>query len=239
MMKSFAAAAMLALLFVGGCSSQKPDGAGGETAAPTTDRQAAPPKIAYSFDYRFSLPQSAITAAQDRHLAMCDRAGLQRCRLIEMHRSNSEGSTSASLKLEVDNRIARPFGAELTAPVVALGGSLTSTDVDAQDLARDIVDLEASARGSGDTAAAARTELAQARGRVATSAISIAYSGSTSFSGETGRAFASVGSTVTYSIVALIYFVAAVGPWVLLALLLFFAVRAILRRVRRKPPPVG
>jgi len=233
-MKNALSAGLLAILCVSACSSPHSNEADvSATASP--DRQAAAPKIAYSFDYRFDLPDSAITAAQDRHLAMCDKVGLQRCRMIEMHRSNGDGGTDASLKLEVENSIARPFGANLSAPVVALGGSLTSTDISAQDLARDIADLETTATGNGADATTARTQLARARNQVATSAITIAYSGTTSFSSETGRAFASVGSTLTYSVVALIYFAAAVVPWVLLGLLLFFAIRALRRRWRRRP----
>ena len=239
----------------------------GDTTSATqaqTASEPAPVRMAYSYIYRFAVPAAQIGTAQDRHMAMCERAGAGRCRLLEIHRSVGQYG-GGSLKLEVASGFARSFAAGLAAPVEALGGSLRSNDVEAEDVGRQIVDVQARVRAkealaarlnqilrtrSGSTADlvstekavadvqealdAARTALAQAQGRIDTSPLEISYEQQATFGSALGDAFGEVGGTVSSSIVTLIYFLAAAAPWLVVAGLLFLGGRALRRRLRER-----
>ena len=256
--------ALLAIFLLAACSSSEHGAGGGASEAVQPNTAAVPTRMAYSYTYRFSVPDAAIDGAQARHIAMCDQLGPMRCRVLETHRSTGEYG-SASLKLEVASGVARRFGAALAPPVEALGGALLSNDVEAQDLGRQIVDVQARLRAKealverlnaalrtrpGSTADlvttekavadaqgeldAVRSELKLAEGRLAASPFSIGYAPRQSFSWKLGNAFAAVGSTASSSVEALIYFLAAALPWAVVGVTLFFTVRAALRWLRRR-----
>lgn len=120
-----------------------------EEQAPDTDAVSAQPapQIAYSYSYSYRLPGDRIDEAQRAHLALCDRLGQARCRIVTMQQSSDEGDySSASLELIVEAAIARPFGARLDATVGEADGTSTARAIEAEDLSKAIVDTEARIR---------------------------------------------------------------------------------------------
>lgn len=105
------------------------------------------PQIAYSYRYGFNLPAGAIAQVQQAHVAACDRLGPARCQVVEMRRSSADGGgASGSLKLQVEARIARGFGAGLSKAVDGAGGALDESSTTSEDLSKKIVDTEARLR---------------------------------------------------------------------------------------------
>lgn len=105
------------------------------------------PQIAYSYRYGFDVPAGAITQVQQAHVAACDKLGPARCRVVEMQRSSADGGgASGSLKLQVDARVARGFGADLAKAVDGAGGALDESSTTSEDLSKKIVDTEARLR---------------------------------------------------------------------------------------------
>lgn len=208
------------------CSSQE-SGSAGDAASV----QDAATSIAYGYTYRFRLPGGAVHEAQDKHIALCDRLGAERCRMLEMHRSSSEGSSSGSTRFMVAAGDARKFGQDIVPPVTSLGGELTARDFEAEDLARQ--SAETAAKAAEKNTAANRAALSQVRERLAASPIWVYYEGVEGFSGQVAAALGAAGDTLTTSIVALIYFLAAALPWFVVLGTLFFAIRAIWRRLGR------
>ncbi|PTQ60072.1 hypothetical protein C8J45_11323 [Sphingomonas sp. PP-CE-3G-477] len=186
--------------------------------------------MSYGYSYHFTLPGDVVTQAQDRHIAMCDQLGLSRCRMQEMHRSAGTGSSDGSTRFVVASGDARKFGQDLIAPVASLNGTMTSREFEAEDLSKQIADAQAKA-GEKDTVAS-RMTLAEAQNRVVTSAIWVYYDGKTAFGEQIGAAFGDAGETMRSSIIALIYFLSAVLPWALVLGLMFFVLRAGVRRFR-------
>lgn len=109
--------------------------------------QVSVPSIAYVYRYSFSLPGPSIGAAQDAHVALCDRLGPQRCQVLAMTSQNSdEQSAKATLKLRVASAIARRFGAELMRTVAKAGGRAVDRSIEAEDVSKDISDTTARLR---------------------------------------------------------------------------------------------
>ena len=121
------------------------------------------PQIAYSYRYGFTVPAAAIAQVQQAHVAACDRLGAARCRVVEMQRRAADGGgASGSLRLQVDARIARGFGAELSKAVNGAGGALDESSTTSEDLSKQIVDTEARLR-SKQALAARLMQLLQSR----------------------------------------------------------------------------
>ncbi|WP_420138011.1 hypothetical protein [Sphingomonas sp.] len=190
--------------------------------------------VAYGYTYRFGMPSKAITQIQDRHIAMCDQMGAARCRLQEMHRSANQTSSSGSINFLVASGEARQFGTALIAPVAAAGGALKSRDFEAEDVSKQIAASEnkAAAKPTADNQAA----LAEVRERVVMSPVTVVYDTAAGFGEQVGNALAAAGETTTSSVSALIYFLAAALPWVIVFTILFFGIRAIVRQTRRMFP---
>lgn len=98
------------------------------------------PKIAYDYKYNFLLPANQVAAAQQAHIAACDRLGLGRCQLVS---SESGNSNAASLKLRVASDIARRFSADLVASVAKAGGRAVDQSISAEDVSKEISDTNA------------------------------------------------------------------------------------------------
>jgi hypothetical protein len=221
--------ALLFALVLAGCSG-KESGADGSSSGEI----AKAATIAYGFTYRFALPGAAVGQAQDRHIALCDQLGPARCRMLEMHRSAGASNTGGSLRFAVAAGDARRFGSALAAPVVRLGGELTARDFEAEDVSGQQAEAQAKVAEKNDVAN--RSALSSVRDRIALSTIWIYYDGKTGFGEQIGDAFAAGGETLTSSVVALIYFLAAAVPWVVVLGLMFLVARAISRRLRRTRP---
>jgi hypothetical protein len=174
-----------------------------------------------------------VNEAQDKHVALCDQLGPGRCRMLEMHRSTSASGSDGSTRFMVLAGDARKFGKDMTAPVVGLGGELSSRDFEAEDVTRQPADATAKVaeKNNTDNRAAAAT----LRERIETSTVWAYYSGTEGFWNQVGAALGSGGETLTSSVVALIYFLAGALPWVVVLGALFLIVRAISRRIPRRP----
>lgn len=106
----------------------------------TTPLTVTLPKIAYDYRYSFRLPADQVVAAQQTHIAACDRLGLGRCQLVSSESGNSKG---ASLKLRVASDIARRFSADLVASVAKAGGRAVDQSISAEDVSKEISDTNA------------------------------------------------------------------------------------------------
>lgn len=247
--------------------SAAPAKAGGAPAADAI--KVALPQIAYSYRYGFDVPSGAVAKVQDAHVALCDRLGAARCRVVEMQRSSADdGGARGSLKLQVEAGIARAFGSQLAKAAEGAGGGLADSSTTSEDLSKKIVDTEARLRSKEALAArlmqllqsrngtvaelveaerkvaevqeeidAARSWLAEMRGRVSMSAVDVDYnagSGGGSFTRPIRDAFGQVGELAGTSIGALMLFVVGGLPWALLIGGIIWAIRWILRRRRAR-----
>lgn len=260
------AIAVAALVAVAGCGKAPPGGGPQAThimldaaapaagyAPPATVRPAPPhgAQIAYTYTLDFQLAGGAVTRVEQAHVALCDRLGSARCRIVAMNQDRGAGEEAeGSLELQVDAAIARAFGDSLVAVAAQAGGTAVDRGIEAEDLSRQIVDTQARIRAKraladrlmdvlkthkGSVAAlvaaeraladvqeeidAARSELADAQGRVAMSTFKIGYGASPHFEsrarGPLASAWAQLGGVVGGSIGGLLLVVAAVLPWLL------------------------
>jgi hypothetical protein len=118
----------------------------GIVAADTSSVRVSLPQIAYVYSYGFELPSAAVGTTLDRHVALCDRLGGARCRVLNMDRKNDGDTATGSLKLVVDAKIARLFGDSLVRSAATAGGSQSQVSIEAEDLSKQIVDTEARLR---------------------------------------------------------------------------------------------
>lgn len=118
------------------------DAAGGGTPLPVTL-----PQLAYRYRIGFVLPQSKIADAQRQHLAQCEALGAAKCQMIALSSGSADGSAGdATLKLRVASGDARRFVDTATATVAKAGGRAADTNVEAEDVSKDIVDAQARIR---------------------------------------------------------------------------------------------
>ena len=159
-MRTASLSMMVALALLAGCKKAEP----GSRSAPdafTTDAGSAAagdkqgaagikvslPQIAYAYHYSFSLPTADIATVQQRHIALCDRLGPASCHVLDMEGNTRDGvSTGGTLKLEVAAVLARSFEASLVKAVNDSGGRRSDSRIEAEDLSKQIVDVEARLR---------------------------------------------------------------------------------------------
>ena len=123
----------------------------------------APPRVAYSYGYRFRVPGDVLAAVQEGHLQLCLSMGTASCRVVSMRRSETraeapvrdhgygggapvEQQPAASLEVQVAAPLADGFGRRLTASSGAAGGETVDRQIGAEDLSRDMVDFDARIR---------------------------------------------------------------------------------------------
>lgn len=105
---------------------------------------ATEPRIAYKYRHGYRLDAGNVGSVQQAHLALCDKLGTARCRVVSMERASSEGDfIRASLNLQVDAKQARAFGAALDKVVGDAGGEVSDQGIEAEDLSKQMVDTEA------------------------------------------------------------------------------------------------
>lgn len=232
-MKILLASVLLIGTALAACSSRESDQAGQTGEAESLGDTKA--LVAYGYTYRFTLPGAAVNEAQDKHMALCDQMGPGRCRMLEMHRSTSPRGSDGSTRFMVLAGDARKFGRDLTSPVAALGGELSSRDFEAEDVTKQTA--EATAKVAEKNNADNRAAAGNLRERVETSTVWAYYSGTEGFWSQVGAALSSGGETLTSSVVALIYFLAGALPWVVVLGTIFLIVRAISHRIPRRLKP--
>lgn len=100
-----------------------------ENAAPGL-RVSAAPGVAFNYRYDFRLPGTEIAAVQERHAAACEKLGLARCRISGLRYSvNDRDRISGTLELKLAPDIARAYGKEGIAAVLAAKGSLSNAEI--------------------------------------------------------------------------------------------------------------
>jgi hypothetical protein len=115
---------------------------------PKEPAEASGPQIAYTYSLGYRLGADRVAEVQRRHVALCDRLGPARCRILSMSRaSGDDGPPQAALSLIVDARIARPFQDRLDSAASDAGGTVSSSGIEAEDLSKQMIDTEAKVRG--------------------------------------------------------------------------------------------
>ncbi|MBA3677010.1 MAG: DUF4349 domain-containing protein [Sphingosinicella sp.] len=237
----------------------KPDATGEEV-------KTAVPQIAYTHLYTFRLASEAVSGVQEKHVALCEKLGPARCRIVDLKRSASSGDyVNGSLTLQVAAPIAAQFGQRIVAAATEAGAETVDRGISGEDLSKQIVDTDARIRtkealvarltqilatrsGNIEQAVAAeravnvaqeeleqaRAWLVEMRGRVAMSTFEIGYESGAPLAGGFSEpiqgAFATVGELFGKSLGLIILVVAALLPWVLIALGIILAMRAARRR---------
>ncbi len=112
----------------------KPSSEAFDASEPPNIAPSAAPGVAFNYDYRFSLRDNAISAAQESHAGACEGLGLQRCRITGMRYSvDRDENVVAALDLKLDPLLARQFGKSATKLVVQNGGRLDSLEIGSSD----------------------------------------------------------------------------------------------------------
>lgn len=114
---------------------------------PLTERPIIPvnmPKMAYVFDYGFSLESVLISGIQQKHADMCEDLGPYSCQIVSMtHSGDSLEDASGQLQLAVVSDKARSFGTALSASVITAGGEQTAANIMGEDMSKQMVDTQA------------------------------------------------------------------------------------------------
>lgn len=114
---------------------------------PDLDIPLSVPKIAYVYNYGFSLPGENIAKLQQEHADLCEQQGPYTCRILAMDHYGDEGEYArGTLQLAVAANKARTFGAQLTPEAEMLDGEQASHSIEGEDLSKQIVDTEARLR---------------------------------------------------------------------------------------------
>lgn len=105
------------------------------------------PQIAYSYDLAYRLDPGTLDSVHRAHLALCRNLTRERCIVMEdAVTHNPRGDDAGNLRLLVDARLAATFGQQLDARVTAAGGALQTRRVTAEDVTKQVVDVEARLR---------------------------------------------------------------------------------------------
>ena len=104
---------------------------GGPNVSPT-----AAPGVAFNYAYAFRLEAQRIAAVQERHAAMCEQLGPDRCRITGMlYRVRNETDIEARLSFKLEPSIARQFGREAASVVTQAEGMLVESQISGTDVA--------------------------------------------------------------------------------------------------------
>jgi hypothetical protein len=124
------------------------------------------PGVAFNYQYAFRLPNAKIAAVQEEHAQICEKLGLDRCRITGMrYRLIGNDEVSAMLAFKLDPIIAREFGKQGIAAVSKAEGMLVDSEISGIDAGAEIT-------GSQRASAGLRDELAKVEGQLARSGLS-------------------------------------------------------------------
>lgn len=105
-----------------------------DSAAPGINVTAAP-GVAFDYRYAFRLPTPRISGVQEAHATMCEKLGLEKCRIIGMrYQLRGSDSIAAMLALRLDPAIARDFGKQATKLVTDAEGMLVDQEISGIDV---------------------------------------------------------------------------------------------------------
>ncbi|KQN92840.1 hypothetical protein ASE95_09380 [Sphingomonas sp. Leaf231] len=114
---------------------------------PTADADADSPRIAYSYALAYRLDPGTLDAVHRDHLGLCRKLTRQRCIVMEdAVTRNPRGDDAGTMRLLVDARLAGTFGQRLDTRVSQAGGALQSRRVTAEDVTRQVIDVDARLR---------------------------------------------------------------------------------------------
>lgn len=100
--------------------------------------------MAYRYNYDFALPVASVPVTVDRHAQLCLDAGPKLCQIIS--RSTQEynpDTVSASLQLRAEPKWLESYTRTILDSVDEADGKMTSSSVSAEDLTRQILDVDA------------------------------------------------------------------------------------------------
>jgi hypothetical protein len=103
-----------------------------------------PAYMAYRYNYDFALPVGAVPSSADQHAQICMDAGPKLCQIIS--RSTQEynpDNVSASLYLRAEPEWLVGYTKTIADTIVGADGKMTSSSVSAEDLTRQILDVDA------------------------------------------------------------------------------------------------
>ena len=119
------------------------------------------PGVAFNYSYAFRLEAERIAPVQERHAAMCEALGPNRCRITGMlYRVRNESDIEARLDFKLDPSIARRFGREGVNVVNQAEGMLVESQITGTDVGTSI-------RQVGRSIAQMEEDLRRIEGRLA------------------------------------------------------------------------
>ena len=158
--------------FAGGCSQQRSEMAA-SGAAPATEAAMAPapargaaagsaspgstaptvaavsvPMLAYEYSLGVEVPLRRLAGLVDKHEKACTDAGPAVCQVIGANTSadGGDGGARATLTIRATPAWLKTFRAQIQKDAASNGGKVANTNVQAEDLTRQIVDTEAALR---------------------------------------------------------------------------------------------
>ncbi len=219
------------------------------------------------FDYRYAyrLPGDRLKAVLQSNADACDRLGPARCRILAMrYRVADSNQIRAILTLKIDPAIARDYGEAVTKAVTGSDGVLVDTEVtgaDSTSAARSVALVSrlrdqlksAQTQAVTDPGAKARaakiqdaldtiTEVEAGQGQsLASAPVLMTYESSNALTGlgTADANFRNAGTSLENSVARALIVLAAVGPWLLILLVLVIVLRWIVHgRGGMLPPEV-
>lgn len=102
------------------------------------------PQLAYAYKLGYMLPSDKMAATQDAHRSLCEAMGPARCQLLALERVGGQDVTGdALLRVRVVTSEASSFQTALNKAVTDAGGRVTDTNVEGEDVSKNIVDAKA------------------------------------------------------------------------------------------------
>jgi hypothetical protein len=133
-----------------------------ETAASPNVGISSAPGVAFNYRYAFRAPNAKIAALQEQHAQMCEKLGLDRCRITGMrYQLVNNDTVSAMLAFKLDPAIARAFGKQGIAAVANAEGMLVDSEISGVDAGADITASNRASAGLRDELAKVEAQLAQ------------------------------------------------------------------------------
>ncbi|MEI9850865.1 MAG: hypothetical protein WDN24_08390 [Sphingomonas sp.] len=209
----------------------------------------------FDYRYAYRLPSDRLKAVIQSNADACDKLTPARCRILAMrYRVDDGNKIRAVLTIKIDPSIARTFGDAVTKAVGSADGVLVDTEVSGADstssarsaaLVKRLQDQLASARSQsqveGADAAAAKAradriqsaldtiaEIEAGQGQTLASApVLITYQSSTALTGlgSADANFRNAGHMLESSVARLVTVLAAVGPWLIVLILIIALLR--------------
>lgn len=118
--------------------------ASSEVSGGVSESPAATNYLAYRYGYDFSLPVIAVKSTAERHAQLCLDAGPRLCQILSQSTQDYDAdNVSASITLRAEPDWLVQFSETMSQSVEEADGKLTSSRVSAEDLTRQILDVDA------------------------------------------------------------------------------------------------